>query len=231
MSKHPMSKHATSVIMSAAVSVATFATAHAQQTSLTIPDNDSVYIDAKSFQVIPGKGKGDAGVQIKDLAARELGPGAIIIRSGNKLDIAEGQTLRGVVTAYAYDPRQYNPALTGGGSIGYNQQFAYDPRRYNPALTGGQYNPALTGGGSIGYNQQFAYDPRQYNPALTGGGSIGYNQQFINDPRQPQYDPRLTGGGSAGYNATLMQFAYDPDYVQYKLKKAFEDNWISAATK
>ena len=212
-----MSKYTTSVIMSAAVSAVTFATAHAQQTVLTIPDNDSVYIDAKSFQVVPGKGKGDAGVQIKDLAARELGPGAIIIRSGNKLYIAEGQTLRGVVTAYAYDPRQYNlaltggqynPALTGGGSVGYNQQFAYDPRQYNPALTGGPYNPALT-----------------------GGGSIGYNQQFINDPRQPQYDPRLTGGGSAGYNATLMQFAYDPDYVQYKLKKAFEDNWISAATK
>ena len=208
MSQHPMSKHATSVIMSAAVSVATFAAAQAQQTALTIPDNDSVYVDAKSFQVIPGKGKGDAGPQLRDLAARELGPGAIIIRSGNKLYIAEGQTLRGVVTAYAYDPRLYNPSLTGGGSVGYNQQFAYDPRQYNPALTGGPYNPALT-----------------------GGGSIGYNQQFINDPRQPQYDPRLTGGGSAGYNATLMQFAYDPDYVQYKLKKAFEDNWISAATK
>src|SRR5215813_13584079 len=236
MSKHPMSKHTTSVIMSAALSVATFATAHAQQNVLTIPDNDSVYIDAKSFQVTPGKGKGDAGPQIKDLAARELGPGAIIIRSGNKLYIAEGQTLRGAVTAYAYDPRQYNPALTGGpynpaltggGSVGYNQQFAYDPR---------QYNPALTGGGSIGYNQQFINDPRQpqYDPRLTGGGSAGYNamlMQFLNDPRQPQYDPRLTGGGSAGYNATLMQFAYDPDYVQYKLKKAFEDNWISAATK
>jgi hypothetical protein len=243
-----MSKYTTSVIMSAAVSVATFATAHAQQTGLTIPDNDSVYIDAKSFQVIPGKGKGDAGLQIRDLAARELGPGAIIIRSGNKLYIAEGQTLRGVVTAFANDPRLYNPSLTGGGSIGYNQQFAYDPR---------QYNPSLTGGGSPGYNQQFAYDPRQYNPALTGGGSIGYNQQFANDPRQPQYNPSLTGGGSPGYNAMLMQFAYDPrqynpsltgggspgynamlmqfaydpDYVQYKLKKAFEDNWISASTK
>src|SRR6516165_154773 len=213
----PMSKYTTSVIMSAVVSAVTFATAQAQQTVLAIPDNDSVYIDAKSFEIVPGKGKGDAGAQIKDLGARELGPGAIIIRSGNKLYIAEGQTLRGVVTAYAYDPRQYNPSLAGG-----------------------QYNPALTGGGSIGYNQQFTYDPRQYNPALTGGpynpaltggGSIGYNQQFINDPRQPQYDPRLTGGGSAGYNAMLMQFAYDPDYVQYKLKKAFEDNWISAATK
>jgi hypothetical protein len=247
----PMSKYATSVIISAAVSVATFATAHAQQTALAIPDNDSVYIDAKSFQVVPGKAKGDAGAQIKDLAARELGPGAIIIRSGDKLYIAEGQTLRGVVTAYGYDPRQYNPALTGGpynpaltggGSIGYNQLFANDPRQpqYNPSLTGGQYNPALTGGGSIGYNQLFANDPRQYNPALaggpynpalTGGGSIGYNQLFANDPRQPQYNPSLTGGGSPGYNATLMQFAYDPDYVQYKLKKAFEDNWISAVTK
>src|SRR5215510_632176 len=194
-----MSTYTTSVIMSAAVSVATLATAHAQQNVLAIPDNDSVYIDAKSFQVIPGKGKGDAAPQIRDLAARELGPGAIIIRSGNKLYIAEGQTLRGVVSAYAYDPRQYSPSLTGGGNIGYNQQFAYDPR--------------------------------QYNPGLTGGGSIGYNQQFANDPRQPQYNPSLTGGGSPGYNASLMQFAYDPDYVQYKLKKAFEDNWISASTK
>jgi hypothetical protein len=208
--------------MSAAVTVATFATAHAQQTALTIPDNDSVYIDAKSFQVVPGKGKGNAETQIKDLAARELGPAAIIIRSGNKLYIAEGQPLRGVVVGYAYDPRQYNPSLTGGGSPGYNQQFAYDPR---------QYNPSLTGGGSIGYNQQFAYDPRQYNPNLTGGGSPGYNHmlmQFAYDPRQ--YNPNLTGGGSPGYNSMLMQFVNDPDYVQYKLKKAFEDNWIPAVT-
>ena len=198
-----MRKCVTSVIVPAAVSllssVATFAPAHAQQTAIAIPDNDSVYVDAKSFQVVPGKGKGDAGVQIKDLAARELGPGAIIIRSGNKLYIAEGQTLRGVVTAYAYDPRQYNPALAGGGNVGYNAQFPNDAR--------------------------------QYNPAITGGGSIGYNAQFANDPRSPQYNPNLTGGGSAGYNAMLMQFAYDPDYVQYKLKKAFEENWIPAAAK
>src|SRR5262245_47746864 len=184
-----MRKRTTCVIMPAVTllsSVSMFATAHAQQTAVAIPDNDSVYVDAKSFQVVPGKGKGDAAAQIRDLGARELGPGAIIIRSGNKLYIAEGQTLRGVVTAYAYDPRQYNPALTGGGSVGYNAQFAYDPRHYNPALTDPrQYNPALTGG-SVGYNAQFAYDPRQYNPALT-------------DPRQ--YNPALTGGGSIGYNA------------------------------
>ena len=143
-----MRKCVTSAIVPAAVSllssVSMFVTAHAQQTAIAIPDNDSVYVDAKSFQMVPGKGKGDAGVQIKDLGARELGPGAIIIRSGNKLYIAEGQTLRGVVTAYAYDPRQYNPALAGGGNVGYNAQFPNDAR---------QYNPAITGGGSIGYNE------------------------------------------------------------------------------
>jgi hypothetical protein len=225
-----MRKRTTCVSMPAVTllsSVSMFATAHAQQTAVAIPDNDSVYVDAKSFQVVPGKGKGDAAAQIRDLGARDLGPGAIIIRSGNKLYIAEGQTLRGVVTAYAYDPRQYNPAITGGGSVGYNAQFAYDPR---------QYNPALTGGGSNGYNAQFANDPRspQYSPSLTGGGSAGYNamlMQFANDPRSLQYNPTLTGGGSAGYNAMLMQFAYDPDYVQYKLKKAFEENWIPASAK
>jgi hypothetical protein len=235
-----MRKRTTCGIMPAVTllsSVSMFATAHAQQTAVAIPDNDSIYVDAKTFQVVPGKGKGDAAAQIRDLGARELGPGAIIIRSGNKLYIAEGQTLRGVVTAYAYDPRQYNPALTGVGSVGYNAQFAYDPRQYNPALTDPrQYNPALTGGGSIGYNAQFANDPRspQYSPSLNGGGSAGYNamlMQFANDPRSPQYNPTLTGGGSAGYNAMLMQFAYDPDYVQYKLKKAFEENWIPASAK
>src|SRR5205823_5188433 len=203
----PMRKRTTCFTMPAVTllsSVSMFATAHAQQTAVGIPDNDSVYVDAKSFQVVPGKGKGDAAAQIRELGARELGPAAIIIRSGNKLYIAEGQTLRGVVTAYAYDPRQYNPALTGGGSIGYTAQFANDPR--SP-----QYNPSLTGGGSAGYNAMLV--------------------QFANDPRPPQYNPTLTGGGSAGYNAMLMQFAYDPDYVQYRLKKAFEENWIPASAK
>jgi hypothetical protein len=74
----------TCVIMPAVTllsSVSMFATAHAQQTAVGIPDNDSVYVDAKSFQVVPGKGKGDAAAHIRDLGARELGPGAIIIRS------------------------------------------------------------------------------------------------------------------------------------------------------
>jgi len=249
-----MRNHLTSLTASAIIgllsSVPTSAVVQAQQSALAIADNDSVYIDAKTFQVVPGKGKGDAGAQIKNLAARELGPGTIIIRSGDKLYIAEGQAVSSVPIGYAYDPRQFNPQLTGGGSPGYNQMlrtFAYDPRQFNPQLTGGgspgynkmvqtfaydprQSNPQLTGGGNPGYNitvQVFAYDPRQSNPQLTGSGSPGNNNTYAYDPRQ--FNPQLTGGGSPGYNNMLQTFAYDPAYVQYRLKKAFEENWTPDA--
>jgi hypothetical protein len=208
-----------------------------ERSGLNIGDSDSVFVDGKTFQIIPGRAKSDATAQIKNLAARELGPGAIIIRSGDKLYIADAQS-----QAAFYDPRSINPAVTGAGSPGYNRQvetYAYDPRSIDPVLNGGigraydprSINPVLTGGGSPGYNRQvetYAYDPRSINPALTGGGSVGYNQQvgtYAYDPRSIDpvlnggigraYDPRsinpvLTGGGSLGYNRQVETYAYDP---------------------
>ena len=52
-----------------------------------IANNDSIFIDGKTFAVIPGRAKGDASAQIKALGARDLGPGAIVFRSGAKLYI------------------------------------------------------------------------------------------------------------------------------------------------
>lgn len=89
---------------------------------LKIADGDSVYVDGKSFQVIPGTAKGGSTVQIKKLGARDLGPAAIIIRSGNRLYIADAESPPSGAQAvapgpsYAYDPRGYNPALLGGGT-------------------------------------------------------------------------------------------------------------------
>jgi hypothetical protein len=52
-----------------------------------LPNNDSIFIDGKNFTVTPGRAKGDASMQIKALGARDLGPGAIVFRSGEKLYI------------------------------------------------------------------------------------------------------------------------------------------------
>jgi len=53
----------------------------------TIANNDSIFIDGKNFTVTPGRAKGSVSTQIKSLGARDLGPGAIVFRSGEKLYI------------------------------------------------------------------------------------------------------------------------------------------------
>ena len=191
------------------------------QGALNIGDNDSIYVDGKSFQVMSGKGKGDAAVQIKSLSARDLGPAAIIFRSGNKLYIADAQSEMAGAQAqaavpgrnYAYDPQAVRPSLSGGGSAGYNQNaatnYAYDPQTVRPSLSGG---------GSAGYNQNtatnYAYDPQQ-------GWPIRNPNPWANNYA---YDPARVAAGQPS-------IIYDTDYVEYRLKKAFEENWTPAGTK
>jgi len=53
-----------------------------------IANDESILIDGYTFQVLPGRAKGATVGQIKKLGARELGPAAIVFRSGDKLYIA-----------------------------------------------------------------------------------------------------------------------------------------------
>lgn len=50
-----------------------------------IADNDSIFIDGKTFTVTPGRAKSGPAAEIEKLGARDLGPGAIVFRSGSKL--------------------------------------------------------------------------------------------------------------------------------------------------
>jgi len=68
-------------------SVSTLAVAQSRN-ALSIADNDSIYIDGRSFKIIPGNAKGDASALIRQLGARDLGPAAIIFRKGDKLYVA-----------------------------------------------------------------------------------------------------------------------------------------------
>jgi hypothetical protein len=201
-----------------------------EHSALNIADNDSVYVDGKSFQIISGKAKGNATAQIVSLGARDLGPAAIIIRSGSRLYIADTQSQAAVARipmSFAYDPQAYTPSVLGAGSYGHNNtiatNYAYDPRTINPALSGG---------GSAGYNQgvatNYAYDPRTVNPTLSGGGSAGYNQgvatNYAYDPRT--VNPALSGGGSAGYNqSAVTNYAYDPQAYPIRNPNPWVNNY------
>jgi hypothetical protein len=64
-------------------------TAAAQaQSSAGIADKDAIFFDGRTFQVVPGKANDDFAKRIEGMGAREIGPGAIIFRSGDKLYIA-----------------------------------------------------------------------------------------------------------------------------------------------
>lgn len=54
-------------------------------------NNEGVFIDAESFKVAKGQAKGDVTVAITKLNAREIAPGAIVFRVGDKLYMAEGR--------------------------------------------------------------------------------------------------------------------------------------------
>jgi hypothetical protein len=79
-------------IAGAALTSLAFATgpARAQNVLGNIGNNDSVFINGKTFEILGGKSHGDVAGQIKALGARELGGGAIIFRSGDKLYIVGG---------------------------------------------------------------------------------------------------------------------------------------------
>src|SRR5689334_3324391 len=78
------------VVAALAVSIAAAATAQAQNNLGNISNNESIFIDGKTFEILGGKAKGDIAAQIKNLGARELGGGAIIFRSGDKLYLLGG---------------------------------------------------------------------------------------------------------------------------------------------
>ena len=63
--------------------------AHAQSMPNTIADRESVFIDGQTFSIVPGAPKPDAAATIRDLGGRELGPGAIIYRNGDRLYILD----------------------------------------------------------------------------------------------------------------------------------------------
>jgi Putative metallopeptidase len=58
-----------------------------QPAPITIGDQESLFIDGQNFKVFPGQPKPDAAATIRDLGGRDLGPGAIIYRNGDRLYI------------------------------------------------------------------------------------------------------------------------------------------------
>src|SRR6516165_2368889 len=85
-----VSKLVTIAVAVAAVSLAAGASklAFAQQSSGVVGElanNQGIFVDGKTFKIVRGTAKGDPAAEIAKMGAKEIGPGAILFRHGDKL--------------------------------------------------------------------------------------------------------------------------------------------------
>jgi hypothetical protein len=87
-------------------SISTLAVAQSRE-AMSIADNDSIFVDGRSFKILPGKANGDVSTVITKLGARELGPAAIVFRKGGKLYMTTVQEYSGDGRDHGSDRRDY----------------------------------------------------------------------------------------------------------------------------
>ena len=93
---HTMSKHTMLIVSVAAIALAagTGRFALAQQASPEVlgelADNQGIFVDGKTFKIVRGAAKGNPTAKIAKMGAKEIGPGAILFRHGDKLYGVEG---------------------------------------------------------------------------------------------------------------------------------------------
>ncbi len=90
---------AVAVTVALAASASSMTLVRAQGSPVDISNNEGIFIDGKTFEVRSGMSHGDVAAQIKALGARELGSGAIIFRSGDRLYIMDGRDEAAAIAA------------------------------------------------------------------------------------------------------------------------------------
>jgi hypothetical protein len=118
--------------------------ARSQTVPDTITDQRSIFIDGKTFKIIPGEQKADAADRLKALGGRELGPGAIIYRMGDGLFIIGAPLIVAEPSTSITPAKPVSPAAVANNSPAADAKkdeqlgrlrVQYDPPK-NPELQG-----------------------------------------------------------------------------------------------
>src|SRR5262249_55217273 len=145
----------------------------------------------QAFKVMPGKGKGDVATQIKSLGARELGPGAIVFRSGEKLYIVDG------VAAVVQE---------GRAEPSYMRDPAYGPRR-DVLINNPNWQPPS-------YMRDPAYAQRRV-PTYDEPEYMRFQNRDVNYMRDPAYaQRRVPDPEYMRFQDRDVNYMRDPAYAQ-----------------
>src|SRR5260370_1259444 len=208
------------LLVVAAVVVPTLAVAQSKS-ALSIADNDSIYVDGRSFKIIPGNAKGDASALIRQLGARDLGPAAIIFRKGDKLYVAADPLNQ---PRYGSDRRDYGSDRDESASPA---QAERDWREHQQSLR------------PIRNQRDYGSDRRDYGSDRDESASPAQAERDWQEYQQSLRQSRNQRGSSsdrrdygsdryAGEPDQARVYVNDPDYAQYRLRKVFDENWTTS---
>jgi hypothetical protein len=201
--------------------------------SLSIADNDSIFVDGNSLKVVPGKAKGNASALVDELDARDLGLGSIIFRSGNRLYLVEAPTVEG--TRLGSDRRDYGSDRYGSDRRDYGsdrRDYGSDRRDYGSDRYGSDRRDYGSDRRDYG-SDRYGSDRRDYGSDRRDYGSDRYGsdrRDYGSDRRDYGSDRRDYGSDRRDYGSDRVA-VNDAEYAQYKLKKIFADNWTAGDSK
>jgi hypothetical protein len=189
---------------------------------LNIENNDSIYVDAKSFKVVQGRAQGDAAALIKKLDAMDLGPGAIIFRSGGKL--------------YMVPPSRFGSDRDDRYGSDRDDRYGTDRDDRYGTDRDDRYASDRSGSRRYGTDRDDRYGTdRDDRYASDRSGSRRYgtdrDSRYGTDRDDRYGTDRDDRYGSDRANGRQSVYINDPAYAQYKLKKTFEDNWTTSDPK
>ena len=242
-------------------SVSMSALAQAQDAPRTIASNGSIMIDGRTFTVTQGAPKGDISSLIRNLGARELGPGAIIFRSDDKLYMVDAAPLVQRSTM-AYDPaierqRPYglrDECVRPYAMLDQERQRAYglrdtDIERQRPyglrdldverQRAYGLRDLDVERQRPYGLRDSDVERQRPYglrDPDIERKGPQGLRDADA-DRQRPQglrdadIERQRPQGLREGEVERQRAYINDPDYAYYKLKKTFDENWNTSDKK
>jgi hypothetical protein len=173
--------------------------------AIGITDHEGFFIDGKSFNIVPGRTQKELSDLIGKLDAHSLGPGAIIFRMGNRLYIAEAPV---AAERYGGSRNDYGSDRFGGSRNDYGSD------RYG-----------RDSGGTVADAER---DFREWQDSLRGNARYGGSRNDYGSDRyggsRNDYGSDRYGGSRNDYGTDRVYIS-DPDYVQFKLRQAFEENW------
>ena len=219
------------VALASSVSIA--AMAQAQGVIGSIAKNDSIFIDGKTFNVITGRSKGDAATDVRKLAARELGAGAIIFRSDDKLFIADASTRIPFFLADADTERQ-RPLGLRDDDVERQRPLGLrdaDVDRQRPL---GLRDTDIERQRAVGLRD--ADIERQRALGLRDADverqrALGLRDADVERQRALGLRDGTYAAASDADGGRQRIYINDPEYAYYRLKKAFEEGWTTNLAK